>query len=246
MNVFASYAAYYDLLYEDKDYDAEAGYIRSLIDHHAPTSASLLDVGCGTGRHAELFARAGLEVFGLDRSGDMIAEANQRNPEIEFSQGDFCSFRFKRSFDVITSLFHVVSYLTEGEQLHAAFDNVHRHLEPGGLFIFDCWHGPAVIHQKPELRIKRLENKTTRVVRIAEPDIREARNRVDVNYQVFVAENGVWDEFKESHAMRYLFRPELEKLLDSHGMRLLHTEEWMNGRNPDETSWSVVYVAGRK
>ena len=51
---FAKYALCYDLLYRDKDYAAEAGYVGRLIRSATPAARSVLEFGCGTGRHARL------------------------------------------------------------------------------------------------------------------------------------------------------------------------------------------------
>ena len=244
MNVFGAYARYYDLLYEDKDYDGEAQYVNSLINRFAPDSLSLLDIGCGTGRHAELFSEMGFGVHGLDRSVEMISRAKSRNLNIEFTQGDLCCIRLNKKFDVISALFHVISYLATDDELRSAFNNVRGHLKQDGLFIFDCWHGPAVLHQKPEVRIKRLQSGSNRVCRIAEPRMLSKENRVDVNYQIFVKENELWSELNEIHPMRYLFQPEIDTLLSGSGMQLLHSEEWLTGNKPSPDTWSVVYVVG--
>lgn len=57
--VFDEYANYYDVLYQDKDYLGEANYIRGLVQKYAPESRFLVDLGCGTGRHAELIVLGG-------------------------------------------------------------------------------------------------------------------------------------------------------------------------------------------
>ena len=246
MSVFRAYARYYDLLYEDKDYEGEARYVNSLIRKFAPNSLSLLDIGCGTGRHAELFSEMGYGVHGLDRSEEMISRANNHDLDIEFTQGDLCCIRLNKNFDVISALFHVISYLATDDELRSAFNNVKEHLNPDGLFIFDCWHGPAVLHQQPEVRIKRIKSGSNKVCRIAEPRILTEENIVDVNYQIFVKENNVWSEFNETHIMRYLFQTEIDTLLSGSGLQILHSEEWLTGSKPSQDTWSVVYIVGMK
>jgi len=243
MSVFDAYARYYDLVNKDKDYPAEAQYVASLIKQHGGDKSSLLDIGCGTGRHAELLADSGFDVAGLDRSEAMVSQAKLRRPDIGFHVGDVCTSSLDRRFEVVSALFHVISYLTEDDQLRAAFDNISDHLEPGGLLIFDCWHGPAVLHQRPEIRVRRLADESTRVVRIAEPEMLPEKNRVNVHYQVFVEEQERWEQFTEEHPMRYLFQPEIEELLSASGMEILQAEEWLTGKSPGENTWSVVYVA---
>lgn len=76
MQNFKLYSQYYDLLYEDKDYIAEANYIADLINTYRPHSKSILELGSGTGKHAFLLAEQGYKILGLERSADMVAIAN--------------------------------------------------------------------------------------------------------------------------------------------------------------------------
>ncbi|MBI2966754.1 MAG: hypothetical protein HYY40_02940 [Bacteroidetes bacterium] len=69
MNPFSNYALYYDLLYSDKDYNAESIYIDGLLKKYAPAAKNLLSLGCGTGKHEVILARNGFSVTGIDRSG---------------------------------------------------------------------------------------------------------------------------------------------------------------------------------
>src|ERR1700730_7977403 len=79
MSVFGeNYSQYYDLFYADKDYAAEAAFVRDIIQRHKPSARSILDLGCGSARHAVEFVRAGLKVTGIERSSDMIARAKDR------------------------------------------------------------------------------------------------------------------------------------------------------------------------
>ena len=242
MSVFGTYARYYDLFYGEKDYEAEAAYVSSLVQKFTPGATSLLDLGCGTGRYTELFSRMGYKAVGMDRSEDMISMARQRNLNIQFDCGDICSFDLNTKYDVVVALFHVMSYLTTDHDLRQAFKHIKKHLEPGGLLVFDCWHGPAVLSTLPEVRVKRVQQGDTRLVRVAEPSMIAEENRVDVNFQVFVKENGTWGEFSETHSIRYLFQLEIIELLSNNRMQLLHAEEWLNAENPSKDTWNVVYV----
>jgi len=48
------YSQYYDLLYQDKDYVGEVKYVDNLIAKFSEgKSKTILDMGCGTGKHAE-------------------------------------------------------------------------------------------------------------------------------------------------------------------------------------------------
>jgi len=249
--VFADYAAYYDLLYKDKDYAAEADYVEHLVRRQRPLSSGwrVLDVGSGTGRHALAFARRGHSVVGVDASEQMVRLAKEAaGASVKFVVGDARHFRLDERFPVVLSLFHVASYQTGTSDLLAYFQSVGAHLEPDGLFIFDCWYGPAVLHQKPSLRVRELEDENLKVLRIARPELMPEENCVVVEYEVLVERkaDGRLQRLHESHCMRYLFLPEIQDLLERAGLELLSCEEWMTGKPLGLETWSACLIAGKK
>jgi len=250
MTVFGErYVRYYDLLYGDKNYAEEASYLDRLIRERCPGAVSLLELGSGTGKHAELLVRKGYRIDGIERSDDMlgIALKAQDGERLRFFQGDIRSFRTDKTYDSAFALFHVISYLTANEDLIRMFRNVSGQLRKGGVFFFDCWYGPAVLTDRPVLRVKRFEDERSEVVRLSEPVLSAERNTVEVNYRIFVRdkESGIWTDFEESHSMRYLFTPEIAMLLDAAGMELETVMEFMSGKEADYDTWNVLY-AGRK
>ncbi|MDP3028837.1 MAG: SAM-dependent methyltransferase, partial [Deltaproteobacteria bacterium] len=115
---------------------------------------------------------------------------------------------------MVISLFHVISYQTTNEDVTAAFETARQHMNPGGVFIFDVWYGPAVLTERPAIRIKRMADDEIEVTRLAEAVLHPNENRVDVHYHVFVRNRDTQAvaELKETHAMRYFFKPEIELL----------------------------------
>lgn len=254
MSVFESYARYYDLLYKDKDYSAEVEYVTSHIRKHAPQSEHILELGCGTGAHAEHLARMGYTVHGVDMSEEMLARAEARKSalpaevagRLSFSSGDVRSVRTGETYDAVISLFHVMSYQSTNDDLIAVFETAATHLSAGGLFLYDFWYGPAVLSQQPDTRVKRLEDSEIIVTRIAEPDLMVNQNLVDVNYDVFIknkAENEI-EQLSEMHRMRYFFLPEIE-WYRGYVWKELVSEEWLSGDSLSEDSWSGVQLLSR-
>lgn len=252
MAIFSNYARYYDLMYQDKDYVGEAQFIQRLIQTYAPATTTILELGCGTGNHAMLLAKEGYQVHGVDLSQEMLGYANERcdrlSPalatRLQFSQGDLRQVRLDRKFDVVLSLFHVMSYQTNNEDLLAAFETAKAHLVPGGILIFDVWYGPAVLSEPPTVRIKRLEDRSIQVTRIAEPVMEPNKNLVDVNYHIFIKDliSSKIDEVREVHTMRYLFKPELELVLERLQMQIVESREWLTDRQPGLNTWGVYFI----
>ncbi len=253
---FNQYSVYYDLLYADKDYPSEVQYVRTLIEEFATLPVrSLLELGCGTGIHACALATHGLDVLGVDLSEEMLQSARARavaqgsSPgRLSFEYGDVRNFRSAQKFDVVTSLFHVLSYQTTEADLQSMVQTSVSHLNSGGLFIFDFWYGPAVLWQRPVVRAKRFSNSKIEVIRLAEPILYDQSNVVDVNYSVFVKElsNNRVHEIKETHEMRYFFLPEIDQLLEINGFERIGLEEWMTRKNPSIDSWGVCLIARKK
>lgn len=249
MNQFGDlYSQYYDLLYSDKDYIGEVDYIDNLIKANSYNAITLLDMGCGTGKHAELFCEKGYKVHGIDLSEDMLKIANQRRKgkedSLRFSHSNIQELNLSDKFDVVVSLFHVMSYQNSNDEVIKAFEASKRHLDKGGIFIFDFWYGPAVLTDLPTIRIKRLENESIKVTRIAEPVLYARENIVEVNYDIFLENKHTKNisEIKEIHKMRYFFDTELELICKNLGFQVVGKYEWMTDKTPDFSSWNVVWI----
>lgn len=245
MSVFNEYARYYDLLYRDKDYAGETDYVHRLIQFSCPDARTVLNLGCGSGRHDRCLTDKGYMVTGVDFSEEMLSVARNSagdNSALDYWHGDVRSIRLEKTFDVVISLFHVMSYQQANHDLKAAFTSACCHLKPGGTFIFDCWYGPGVLTDRPAMRLKELEDEKIKVTRIAQPVMHPNENLVDVNYLVFIRDklSGDIQEVRETHKMRYLFLPEIHQMLADSGFELLISEEWLTGKPLGFTSWNAV------
>ena len=129
------------------------------------------------------------------------------------------------------ALFHVVGYQTTNDDLAAAFETARTHLKPGGVLLFDYWYGPAVLTQRPAVRIKRASDAALEVTRLASRNCcRTGHGEGELPRLRARQATGAVSEHREEHGVRYLFLPELEYLLAQQGLKLEHSEEWMTGR----------------
>ncbi|UZQ55230.1 class I SAM-dependent methyltransferase [Trichothermofontia sichuanensis B231] len=252
MTVFGQYARYYDLLYQDKDYQKESDFIIELLKEYAPHAKNLLELGCGTGRHAEYLLKAGYQITGVEKSADMLKICQQRqqrlSPDLksllEITEGDLRTIRIGKKFDAVLALFHVISYQSTNDDLLAAFTTVHEHLEPGGIFIFDVWYGPAVLSERPVPRIKQILSNNLSLTRFADPKLYPNTNYVDIYYQLYVQDKTTQacKSIEEVHRMRYFFRPEIDLILKRYGLILLDSREWMSRRELGFDTWNAYWV----
>lgn len=251
--VFDAYARYYDLLYADKDYASEAAYVLDLArEHLQPPAAAeplrILELGCGTGGHAAHFVAAGCRVHGVDRSPEMVARASERlrgSAAASFETGDATSIDLGEKFDLVVALFHVLSYQAKEETVAAFFHTAAVHLRPGGVAVFDFWHGPGVRADPPATRIRRLSDAALNVLRIAEPTPHPEINVVDVDYTLFFNVPGerAWQRTAATHRMRYFFLPELTAFQECAGMEPVCFHPWMESTGePGRDNWHAVLV----
>ena len=252
MDNFNLYAKYYDLLNSDKDYQGESDYIIAIIEKYRLIHGSnLLDLGCGTGIHANLLAEKGYLVDGIDMSSQMIELAKVKftnNKALRFFKSDITNFKGDKKYDIVTSLFHVMSYQNSNYKLIKAFKTANVHLKSHGLFIFDFWYGPGVLTDRPIKRTKVLEDNDIRVERKAIPEMEVNDNVVHVNYEIDILDKHTKKNQKviEKHSMRYFFIKELEYYLEKSGFNSLAFFEWRTFKNPDTNTWNVVMIAKKQ
>lgn len=239
---FQIYSKYYNLLYGDKDYRTESNYVASKIKQYTPDAKSILEFGSGTGGHGLLLQKRGFQIFGLDQSEYMVEEAIKKGLPCIVS--DISNFKLEERFDVIISLFHVISYLTTNESLISTFCNANKHLSKGGIFLFDVWYSPAVYEQKAVPRIKKMKNEEIAITRVADPKIHTNANIVDVQYTIMTKDlyNNEVNELFESHPMRHFSIPEIELLAKFTNFEVIKVEEFLTAQDPSEKTWGVCFI----
>ncbi len=245
MSHFNDYSKYYDLLYKEKNYYDEVQYINEIIKLNCPNSKSLLDIGCGTGKHANLLQQLGYNIDGIDLSETMLEIAkNKFGENINFYNADIRKFDLNKKYDTIISLFHVLSYQVKNHDLDSAFESVYKHLNDGGYFIFDCWYGPGVMNDPPSIRVRNMKDEEVEIIRISEPDINYNNSTVDVNFKIIINDLKT-DKVKilhEKHPMRYLFKNEIEFLANKYNFKIVSFYSWMSFDVPNKNDWQVVFV----
>ena len=135
------------------------GQIRKEVDFieeslGCEAGAMVLDLACGTGRHAVELATRGYQVVGFDLSLAMLArasdEAQDRGQKINFVQGDMRDMTFEETFDGVYSWNTSFGFFDE-EKNGGVIAKVHRSLKKGGQFLLDVVNRDYIIRQAPSL-----------------------------------------------------------------------------------------------
>jgi len=246
---FEKYAEYYDLIYEDKDYEKECDFIEEIFAKFSSKPIkSILDGGCGTGGHAIPLAKRGYEVTGIDSSEIMIKRAKEKAESVlnpDFRVMDLLQLDLDDRFDACICMFAVMDYIIQTEEVLKALSNVMEHLEKDSLFIFDFWNGLAVLSNLPSVRVKIAEDKERRVIRIAQPELDAFNHICQVNYRLIAIENSeVIDDIRESHVIRFFFPQEIAHYLEDTGFEVLKICPFLNLEGKaDENEWNIAVIA---
>jgi SAM-dependent methyltransferase len=243
MLAFEQYADWYDAFNVQKDYPAEIAYVLGEVGALRPAAKRWLDVGCGTGKHVTLLHRSGIDASGLDSSAEMVTRARRANPDISFHHGSAQAYGLSGSWDVITMLFHVMSYQTTDEDVERAMREAQANLAPGGVFAFDFWHTPGVIDSPPAQRTREALVDGRRLFRVAHPTEDKVSRRIDVRYEFR------WDSadgpcvHEELHRMRHFSVGELGQVLGRAGLEIRSCKAWMRQHPPGRADWYGMICA---
>jgi ubiquinone/menaquinone biosynthesis C-methylase UbiE len=250
-----TYAAQYDLLYGDKNYQTECDLLEKVFRRYSTDPVKrILDLGCGTGNHAIPLAQRGYHVTGVDRAAEMLAQARSKAAALSweqdclapaFVQGDVRQVDAGQQFDAALMMFAVLGYQLTNEDIAAALRTVRRHLRPGALFVCDLWYGPAVLTIRPSERVKISAVGEGQLIRAASGLLDSYHQWVDVHYHVWrLGKQQVLSESEETHRVRYFFAQELELLMAQAGLELCDIRAFDDlAMLPSEKTWNVIVVA---
>ena len=242
---FKDYAAYYDLIYNDKDYEKEVDFIEEIIGESKPKK--ILEVGCGTGNYTKIVVDRGYEVTAVEVSEDMLKLASEKcDCKCKFIKGDISDITLNEKFDTCIAMFAVMGYITENADIIKALNNIRRHLKPNGIFVFDVWNGLAVLRLLQEQRLKEVESDEIRIIRFADPTLKAFEQICEVNYKLIIQNksDNKLKEIKEKHVMRFYFLQERKYYLENAGFEVLKICPFLdlNGR-VDEHVWNIAMIA---
>jgi ubiquinone/menaquinone biosynthesis C-methylase UbiE len=102
------------------------------------------DMGCGPGQVARYLHQAGVDVFGLDLSPEMLEQARTLNPDIRFREGNMLALELEDQVLAGITAFYAIVNLPE-ESLPLVFREMRRVLQSGGLLLLAFHTGDEVV-----------------------------------------------------------------------------------------------------
>lgn len=137
--MYNDFAEIYDLIYEFLDYKKTAKKIKKLILKNKKIEVkTLLDVGCGTGRHLS-YLKKDFTCTGVDLSNQLLDIGRKNYTDIRFIQADMIDLDLKEKFDALICLFSSIGYVKTYENLKKTINNFATHINSGGVVIIEPW-----------------------------------------------------------------------------------------------------------
>jgi SAM-dependent methyltransferase len=239
------HAKVYDEIYGSKPYEEEARFVHELAGSPGGT---LLDVACGTGRHALAFADLGYEVTGVDINDELLAVAHvAAGDRVRFLQGDMCELDVEgRPFELVTCLFDSIGYPLEDGLIVAALRSLARHAAPHGQVVCEFLHAPALLRGAESQRVKRVRlGDGRRLVRTSETTIDVEQMRMHVRYELWaVDDEGRAESVEEEQVNRLFTIPEMRALAAAAGLAVRKIVAAYDDGPVDADTFHLLLVAG--
>jgi len=209
----------YLLVYDHRDEREAERDADAVVRVLALTGAErILDLCCGSGRHAHVFAQRGYAVTGLDYSATLLDVARRAQDDgsryPHFVRGDARATPFRDgAFDVVVNMFTSFGYFSDSENA-GMIAEIRRLLRPGGRFYMDYLNPPRVLDGLvPE---SRREKGGTLIVerRCHDPETCRVEKTITI-----CRPGGEKREYCES--VRIYKRGEMERMIADAGLNLL-------------------------
>lgn len=242
------YSEVYNLLYEGKNYKKEFYTIKKIIRKYHKKPKNLLDLGCGTGSYSKLMTELELKVTGVDASKDMLKIAKskyKKNKNLIFKKLNILNMNLKKKYDVVSALFHILSYQITDKNVNKFFKNSEKHLNTNGILIFDFWYKNGVFNLQQPLRVREVENKYFKVRRITNSKWFKKKDTInDIhNMTVYNKKNNSIKSFQEIHPMRYFDLETIKKFLRKNKLKFLKSLDLATDKHLSKKSWGALIIA---
>jgi SAM-dependent methyltransferase len=137
-------AEYYDVAFR-RDVTREVDFLCELYRLHTGRPlTSMIDIACGPGYHARLFALRGVRAYGLDLRPEMVAFgrdlAEAEGAEVNWMASDMRTYSLPAPVDLALTSYDSIDCLGSQDELIAHFRAVARNLTPQGLYVFELTH----------------------------------------------------------------------------------------------------------
>ena len=238
------YSNLYDSFYKKKNYSKEILLIKKLIKKK---NLSILELGCGTGSYTKKLVPLAKKIVAVDKSKFMIEVVKKKNiKKTLFITNQIESLKFNQKFDLIISLFHILSYQKNNLEIKKFFE-LSKYLKKGGFFIFDYWNEEAVNFLKPRKTTLLVKKNDHVIKRVSYPSWNKKNKSVLVKYKIIIQDKkGGEKTIYEDHLMKYFSPNKIKNILQKNNLEIIKNLGQNFSTSPTKKDWSVISISKKK
>lgn len=244
MGAYESFAQYYDRLTKNVEYTRRADYLCSLLEKWQHEPGLTLDLACGTGSMTLELARRGFDVYGVDGSMEMLAEAQQKAADEGMSLLFLCQkMQMLDLYGTIDTAFCVldsINHLTSEKEVQKAFERVSLFMAPGALFVFDV---NTPYKHREILADNTFVYDTGDVYCVWQNSLDEKTDTVHISLDFFERSGSLYRRSCEHFSERAYSLDHLSAMLEQAGLEVLAVYDDLTTEAPGETCQRAVFVA---
>lgn len=217
----------YDVIYQYKDYEAEAAKLTQIIKENGESSGNrVLEAACGTGNYIK-YLRNEFSVDGFDLSAEQVATTQRKFPEKKIVQADMTDFDMGETYDAVLCLFSSIGYVQTTEALKKAIAAMAKHTKPGGLVIVEPWLAP----EHYEVGRTSLDAKTDGKLTVSRMSVSTQEGILSVmNMHHMVGDGQRIDHFVETHRLALFTDDDFKESFADAGLNVEIDPEGLTGR----------------
>ncbi|MBU3227474.1 class I SAM-dependent methyltransferase [Clostridium algidicarnis] len=242
MESYTKMSEVYDkLIKEDVDYHLFSEKIMEMVEKLNINKGDYLDVGCGTGNLSLIISPKFKYTWLVDYSASMLSETfnkfKDKNLKPTIICQDMCDLNLKHKFDLITCTLDAVNYIIEEGDLQRFFNNIYKHLNEGGIFIFDI---------NSYYKLSNVLGNNTFVY--DEKDIFYTwensfeEDILDMYLTFFLKKDNFYERFEETHFERAYSDSKIEEMLHNANLMVEDKLDCYSTKKIDDYTERIVYV----
>lgn len=219
---------YISVYQRHNEIDAEK-HIKLILENVIiPEGSKILDMACGTGRHAVILARKNFSVTAVDLSENLLSIAERsakfENLIIKFIHSDIRSFETDERFNLVLNLFTSFGYFENDEENFSVLKKAYKLLAKEGIFVLDFFNSDYLINNLVEFSDDVIND-------VKVHQYRKIKNK-RVEKKIVIVQDGKLNEYEES--VRLFTKDELINVLQNIGFDIYKTFGDFFGNNFDQ------------
>lgn len=246
--MYDDFAGVYDTLMDDYDYDAWCRhYLRLLSEQGLTNPGRIAECACGTGSLTVRFAKAGIQMVGIDLSASMLRRAEEKarkwGVEAAFVHQDMRKMKLTRPVSAVLATCDGVNYLTSESDVKAFFRAAYDALEPGGVLCFDC----SSRHKLEEVMGDAFfGEERDGIAMLWHNRLHQESHILSMDITFFVREeDGRYRRFREQQHQRAHAEEEIVRWLEENGFESIRVYGEMRFNAPEKNDIRIHYTARR-